>query len=104
VVFVYSGNREINDLTRIKGLNDTSKEFEYRNILNHSHSQHRILIAVRIKQTPTKKTCTTIYGTTIIETINMHMNMTRVNEVKNYEVLHFVFAQFHYYILSLMSK
>jgi len=55
MVFVHSGNRETNKVTRMKGLTDTSKECGDTNILNYSLYQHLILIAVRIKQTPTKK-------------------------------------------------
>ena len=54
MVVVYSGNREKNNVTGMKGLTDTSKECGYTNILNYSPSQHSISIAVRIKQTPTK--------------------------------------------------
>jgi len=46
MVVVYSGNCEKNNVTGMKGLTDTSKEFGYTNILNYSPSQQLILIAV----------------------------------------------------------
>jgi len=79
----------------MKELTGTSKECGYTNILNYSNFQHLILIAVRIKQTPTKETCAAIYGNAIMKTTNTHTCMTRVNEGKITKLCILSFRQFH---------